>query len=147
MKWFSSLILTILLSFGVSGCSDAVRDEFPRRQFIAYFNLNYPEYSKSVFTATRDMDGRPAGVNGLIIYNTGADIYAFDLMCPYEKKPSCSLKVDVQEEPSIAECECCGSQFLIASPYGEVIKGPAKQGLHSYKTGVSQDNILVVSSN
>ena len=147
MKRFIFPLLFILFTIPFESCGDAVRDEFPKSQFVGYFNLNYPEYSESVFTAARDMDGRRVGVNGLVIYNAGANYYAFDLMCPHEKKVSCSVKVDIENDPSVAECECCGSQFLIASPYGEVIEGPAKQGLHPYSTGITQDNILVVSSN
>ncbi|PWE00973.1 Rieske (2Fe-2S) protein [Marinilabilia rubra] len=147
MKRFVHPFAFILIIFALESCGDAVRDEFPKSRFIGYFNLNYPEYSKSVFTATRDMDGRRVGVNGLVIYNAGATYYAFDLMCPYEKEISCSVTVDIEEDPSIAECECCGSKFLIASPNGELIEGPARQSLHSYQTGVTQDNILVVSSN
>ena len=142
------LILILSLFFLLSeGCTDAIRDEFPRSNFVGYFNLNYPEYSQSVFTATRDMDGQRVGINGLLIYNAGTNYYAFDLMCPYEKKPSCSLTIDIEKEPTIAECECCGSRFLIVSPNGEVLEGPATQGLHAYSTGVSQDHILVVTSN
>lgn len=127
-------------------CSDAVRDDFPRRSFVGYFDLSYAEYSQSVFTARRDMMNDLVGVNGIVVYNSGGTYYAFDLMCPHEKSTGCNLTVDLEEDPSIAVCSCCGSKYLLASPYGEVIEGPASRNLHVYETGVSANNILVVSS-
>jgi len=140
----SLLFFISVLAF--AGCDDAVRDDFPRRNFIGYFDLRYSEYSENVFTARRDMDGTLVGNNGIIVYNQGGTFYAFDLMCPHEKSMGCSVRVDVEDNPTLAECECCGSVFLLASEHGDVMEGPAGRGLHSYKTGVTSDNILVVSS-
>jgi nitrite reductase/ring-hydroxylating ferredoxin subunit len=127
-------------------CSDAVRDDFPRRSFVGYFDLSYAEYSKSVFTARRDMYNTPVGNNGIIVYRQGDAFYAFDLMCPHEKSFGCSVQVDIENNTSRAECECCGSVFLFAIEYWDVLEGPAKQGLHPYRTGVTSDNVLVVKS-
>ncbi len=139
-------LIVITFGFTFVACGDAVRDDFPRRTFIGYFDLRYSEYSENVFTARRDMDGTLVGNNGIIVYRQGDVFYAFDLMCPHEKSMGCSVHVDLEDDPTLAECECCGSVFLIASEYGDVMDGPAKQGLHSYKTGITSDNILVVSS-
>ncbi len=140
------LLIMFIVSITLSSCSDAVRDDFPQRNFVGYFDLRFSEYAQNVFTARRDMDGNLVGVNGIVVYNQGGTYYAFDLMCPHEKSTGCSLTVDMENNPSIAVCECCGSQFLLASPYGEVLDGPASQGLHVYDTGVSAQNVLVVSS-
>jgi Rieske Fe-S protein len=140
----SSFVIISGLAF--VACGDAVRDDFPRRNFIGYFDLRYSEYSKNVFTARRDMDGNLVGNNGIVVYRLGDVFYAFDLMCPHEKTMGCSVQVDVEDDPNFAECECCGSVFLIASENGNLVEGPAKQGLHSYITGTTLDDILVVSS-
>jgi Rieske Fe-S protein len=137
--------ITIVLAF--FACGDAVRDDFPRRNFTGYFDLRYAEYSTNVFTARRDMDGALVGNNGIVVYSQGVTYYAFDLMCPHEKKMGCSVTVDVEDDPSVAVCECCGSEFLLASEHGDVLEGPAERGLHSYSTGVTTDNFLVVKSN
>ncbi len=137
-------ILTILLT----GCDDQVRDEFPRTNFTGYFNLNYPEYSGTVFTARYDMDGNRVGISGIIVYKISSDqYYAFERMCPHETSPSCRVHVDPEENTDIAECECCGSKFLVASEYGELIEGKAKRGLKTYRTAFNpQTRQLVVSS-
>lgn len=151
LSYMRSGLLRFSLFVVISGlafvaCGDAVRDDFPRRTFIGYFDLRYSEYSENVFTARRDMDGTLVGNNGIVVYRQGDVFYAFDLMCPHEKSMGCSVRVDVEDDPTLAECECCGSVFLLASEYGDVMEGPSKRGLHSYKTGVTSDNILVVSS-
>ncbi len=132
--------------FVFNSCGDAERDEFPRRNFSGFFDLRFSEYSQNVFTARRDMDGNLVGVNGIVVYNSGDSYYAFDLMCPHEKSSGCSLTVDIENDPSIAVCQCCGSKFLLASPYGEILEGPAEQSLHVYDAGVNANNILVVYS-
>ncbi|MGQ1890186.1 Rieske (2Fe-2S) protein [Thermophagus sp. OGC60D27] len=126
-----------------SGCGE--NDGFPDRQFVGYFDLTDPLYSQNiVFTARWDHYGTYLGINGIVVYRQG-DLYnAFDLMCPYEKKETCSVEVD-PEDPAIAVCECCGSRFLLASPNGELIEGPAPHGLKKYSATVVQ-NILVVTS-
>jgi len=139
---FFVFLIYLLFIMALPGC----KDEFPRRRFLGYFDLRDPRYSTQVFTAKHDMDGNYVGINGIIVYNQDQqNIYAFDQMCPYEKKTSCSVSVDPQNS-SIAECNCCGSRFLIASESGDVIEGPATRGLQTYRARVDQQ-ILVVSSN
>lgn len=146
MKWFIGLLLLTMLSLGNSGCSDAVKDPFPKRQFVGYIDLRLPEYSERVFTVRRDMDRTLMGNNGLVVYQSGNEYFVFDLMCPHEIKFSCSVRVFPEDDPSVAECQCCGSRFLIANPYGSVIEGPAQRNLKKYEASVTQDQILVVRS-
>ncbi|MBZ4675599.1 MAG: hypothetical protein JG782_218 [Anaerophaga sp.] len=142
-KFFTFFVFAMLLLMN-SGCGE--KDDFPQRQFTGYFDLTNPRYSKTVFTARRDMDGSYVGINGIVVYNMGGTYYAFDLMCPYEKKPTCSVNVDVEEDTEFAVCECCHSKFLIASPQGDVVDGPAGRGLQRYNTSVTTDGYLVVTS-
>ena len=136
-------LLFATISFSHFGCGE--EDNFPERQFIGYFDLTNPLYSQNtVFTARRDSYGTYLGINGIVVYKLGSDYYAFDLMCPYEQSETCSVVVD-PEDPSFAVCECCGSRFLLSSPYGDLVEGPAPYGLRRYSTSVSQ-NILVVTS-
>ncbi|MFW5890065.1 MAG: Rieske 2Fe-2S domain-containing protein, partial [Marinilabiliaceae bacterium] len=122
MKSFLIYLIYPILTILLTSCGDQVRDEFPQTDFVGYFNLNYSEYSGTVFTAQSDMDGRKVGISGIIVYQVSSDqYYAFERMCPHEKKPTCKVHVDTDENTDIAECECCGSRFLIASENGEVI--------------------------
>ena len=149
MKSYFIYLIYPLLTILLTGCGDQVRDEFPRTSFVGYFNLNYPEYSGTVFTAQRDMDGRKVGISGIIVYQISSDQYfAFERMCPHETRPNCKVHVNPEEDANIAECECCGSRFLLASEYGEVIEGKATRGLKRYQTAFNpQTRQLVVRSN
>lgn len=137
-------ILTILLT----SCEDQVRDEFPRKNFMGYFDLNDPRYSGTVFTANTDMEGDRVGISGIIVYSISSDeYYAFERMCPHETQPSCKVHVDPEEDAETAECECCGSRFLINSEHGDLIEGKATRGLKRYRTAFDpQTRRLVVSS-
>ncbi|MGM0375430.1 MAG: Rieske (2Fe-2S) protein, partial [Bacteroidota bacterium] len=85
------LIYPILTVF-LTSCQNQVRDEFPRTSFVGYFDLNYSEYSGTVFTAERDMDGNRVGISGIIVYKISSDqYYAFERMCPHETQPSCKV--------------------------------------------------------
>ena len=146
-KKFTIIALLQIFSFVIlPGCEDAVRDNFPKRQFVGFFDLRDPRYDQTVFTARRDMDGTQVGINGIVVYHQGNDFFAFDLMCPYETKSSCSVQVNPDEDATIAVCECCESRFLLASPYGEKIEGPANRGLQKYDAHLNQNGILVVKS-
>ncbi|MFO8000348.1 MAG: Rieske 2Fe-2S domain-containing protein [Marinilabilia sp.] len=147
MPRFVIFITITLLALVFPRCGDQVRDEFPRTDFVGYFDLNYSSYAKDVFTAEEDMDRHQVGINGIIVYRSSDQFFAFEKMCPYETKPSCSVQVNEEEETSVAECECCGSRFLIASETGDIIEGPAKRSLKTYRTAFDpQSNQLVVSS-
>ncbi len=127
------------------GCKDQVRDDFPRSRFIGHFNLMDPRYSQSVFMATYDMDRNTLGISGIIVYRMGDPVYAFDQMCPYEKRPTCLVSVDIENDPTIAECKCCGSRFLIASETGSLIEGPATRGLQTYHAKEDWPYLVITS--
>ncbi|MFW6043650.1 MAG: Rieske 2Fe-2S domain-containing protein [Marinilabiliaceae bacterium] len=149
MKSFLIYLIYPILTILLTGCGDQVRDEFPQTSFVGYFNLNHSEYSGTVFTAQRDRDGNRVGISGIIVYQNSADeYYAFERMCPHEKKHNCKVHIDPDEDTNIAECKCCGSRFLIANENGEVIEGKAPPpGLKRYRTAFDrQTNQLVVSS-
>jgi uncharacterized protein YdeI (BOF family) len=76
-------VVISILSFLSPACKDQIRDEFPRIYFTGFFDLRDPRYSKTVFTASRDMDGNIVGINGIIVYRAGDQFYAFERMCPY----------------------------------------------------------------
>jgi nitrite reductase/ring-hydroxylating ferredoxin subunit len=92
------------------------------------------------------MDGNLVGINGIIVYRAGDQFYAFERMCPYEKETSCSVMIPSDDDPTIANCECCNSQFLVVDPDGSVIEGPATWGLKRYNARL-QGHMLVITSN
>ncbi len=139
-------LLVLLLVALISGCEKGTDDGFPETQFTGIFNLNDPLYSGDSFSATVDLYGNWVGLAGIIVYRVSAtEYYAYERMCPNEKKLTCRALIDPEENPYIAECECCGSQFLITTGYGDIVEGPSTWPLKAYQTSV-QGSMLVVSS-
>lgn len=69
-----------------------------------------------------------AGYGGLIVtcYAPG-EWYAFDASCTYEISRNCIVK----DEGGIAECTCCGSQYVLIGG-GYPVKEPASMPLKQY---------------
>ncbi len=132
MKRLFFIFVTLLL---FTNCNKDHEEVIPNVSFHITINLDNPEYnSQNTFIVYRGDNGYRAGINGVVVYRLTSDTYyAFDLMCPNEKKVTClvGLKDDVT-----CECPCCKSQFLIAVPYGDVIEGPSPWPLKGYKTQV-----------
>jgi len=72
------------------------------------------------------------GYGGVIVYcELPGSYYAYDATCTYEVSRSCI----VENEGLIAECPCCGSQFvLLGSAYPS--EGPATMPLKQYNVSV-----------
>ena len=146
MKPLKPFLLAAWLLIIGYGCENQTDDGFPETQFTGFFNLQDPLYSGDSFSATYDMYGDWMGIAGIIVYRASAnEYYAFERMCPNEKELSCCVVLDPEKDPFIAECECCSSQFLITTPYADLVRGPAKWPLKSYKTTI-QGSMLIVSS-
>ncbi len=144
MKSLKHILLAALLISVSFSCDDQTNDGFPKARFTGIFDINDPRWSGNSFSATTDMNHQPVGLAGIIVYRASAtEYYAFERMCPYEKQFSC--RVLLNEDDDIAECECCGSQFLITE-YSEIVEGPSGQLLKKYSTYVSGNNRLVVSA-
>ncbi len=138
VRFFLVVTITILFLFGCSKEDDPI----PNVSFTAYIDIRLPDYSGSVFTVNRDSYGHLIGVSGIIVYRiSDVEFYAFERYCPHDKKLTC--RVTVGEENSIAQCSCCQSEFLILSPTGDVVSGPAKSGLKVYRTRMEGDYLVV----
>jgi len=126
-------LFTLVLLFISCGEHEEV---IPKVSFSVTIDLTDPRYSsQSTFIVKRGIDGARAGINGVVVYRMSSDTYyAFDLMCPKEKQFHCL--VDIKDDVT-CECSHCGSQFLIAVPYGDVISGPSPWPLQGYKTQVT----------
>ncbi len=68
------------------------------------------------------------GYRGIVIYRASEDEFsAFDRACTHNIYNSI-----VVNDPPIAECEECGSSYLLID--GSVVNGPAKHQLKQYRT-------------
>ncbi len=126
-------IAVILLLF--TTCNN--REEIiPNVSFFVSVNLDDPLYStKNTFIIVRDVTGNRAGINGIVVYRlTNDTFYAFDLMCTNEKRPGCMVSI---KDDITCKCSCCESEFLIATPYGDILSGDAPWPLKAYQTSVT----------
>lgn len=85
------------------------------------------------------VDGGIKGLEGIILYrNSENEFTAYDRSCPHLEPSECTI-MDVSKD-IIAECECDGSTFLLAT--GEPLSG-APTGLKRYKTYYDAHNATV----
>ncbi len=133
MRRYLYILFTILL---FTTCNKDREEIIPNVSFFVSINLDDPLYSSNnTFIVVRDVAGNRAGINGIVVYRlTNETFYAFDLMCPNEKRPNCMVEI---KDDITCECPCCESQFLIATPYGDVISGSAPWPLKAYQTSVT----------
>ena len=134
------IIFTTLLLF--SNCGKEREEIIPNVSFYVKVDLTDPKYSsENTFIVYSDIYGNRAGISGVVVYRLSSEtFYAFDLMCPKEKQMG--LSVNLLDDIT-CECPRCKSQFLIATPYGDVISGPAPWPLKSYKTSVSAGGTIL----
>jgi nitrite reductase/ring-hydroxylating ferredoxin subunit len=133
MKRYIYIIFTLLL---FTTCDKDREEIIPNVSFFVSINLDDPRYSsRNTFIVVDDVAGNRAGINGVVVYRlTNNTYYAFDLMCTNEKQPNCLVKI---KDDITCECPYCKSQFLIATPYGDVISGKAPWPLKAYKTSLT----------
>lgn len=73
-----------------------------------------------------------AGYGGIIVYcEIPGSWYAFDAACTYEASRSCVVK----NEGVLADCSCCGSQFVLLSG-AYPAKSPATLPLKQYNVSL-----------
>ncbi len=139
------ILLGVVLSFLFLHYScEKTNDPVPNVSFTAYLDKSLPDYSGTVFTVYRDRFGNKIGISGVIVFRlSDVEFYVFERYCPHDKKLNCI--VSISDDKSLAECGCCNSQYLILSPTGDVISGPSKWNLKTYRSRV-EGNYLVISN-
>jgi len=138
---WTSLMLVLMMS-----CKSDSEDIIPNVRFSAQINLDDPEYSGwSTFIVKPDGLNPRIGVNGVAVYRfSDQAYYAFDLMCTHEHETPGYFFVEQMDRGDFTfECPECGSQFIVATEDGSVIKGPANWPLVKYKTSVSGNYLRI----
>ena len=138
------IIILLFLAFFLQCCGKD--DTIPNVRFEVYINLSDPKYAgKEAFSIVDVEDWQTktrvrAGYLGVIVYRSG--YYAFETYCPYDKQNSCFASIK-NDETTKAVCNCCKTEYLLTSSSGDVVTGPSKHGLKTYKTQYyANQNIL-----
>ena len=80
------------------------------------------------------------GVAGLILYNTGSQIVAFDRCSSVNPEQRCAVKLD---DPTLPATDpCSGSKFSLAD--GGPVKAPAVRPLKQYQVIITSGTNLEV---
>ncbi|WP_430810645.1 MULTISPECIES: Rieske 2Fe-2S domain-containing protein [unclassified Carboxylicivirga] len=141
MKRFTFAILISLMALSCGKDSEII----PNVHFSTTIDI-VPQYAgKSLFVIMRGSNGRVPGVNGVIVWSASSDqYYAFDRTCTYQHEDGRLHYVEIIEEGNpIVKCPQCGSEFLVATQYGDIIKGPAVYALKSYYTSYSNGQLTI----
>lgn len=138
------LLTIIFISIIAVSCEKDNVEIIPNIRFNAEIYLDNPQYSgKNPFIIRPGGLNPRVGVNGVVVYKISmTEYYAFDLMCTHEHENPGLYFVDITKDGGpMVTCPECQSEFLISTPNGAIISGPAKWALKPYQTSVS-NNIL-----
>ena len=120
------------------------QDEIP--YVFVNFELNIYDPDFSELQTVGGYVNLNGGYKGIIIYRRSIDEFmAYDRSCTYLPHEPCE-KVTVDNSTLFAECECCGSKFMMYD--GMVSKGPAARALIQYEASVFDEltGVLYVSN-
>lgn len=139
-------LLILFLSAILSSCVKDSEDIIPNVRFhaeIVNFETN-PNYNQQNPQIIRyDRNGTYIGWRGVAVYKVGAGIvYAFDLMCPYEK--SSGSLVQKQDDDNY-KCPTCGSTFSVMTQYGSLLEGPSKFALKPYRAEMDGNHLIIAN--
>ena len=137
LKYGKYFIFFLFLNLLTPACDDIIESPIPEVYVSFTINLNIINElnvpGMSVFFTH-------VGFGGVIVYcEQPGSYYAFDAACTYEANRTCIVKND----GVLADCPCCGSQFvLISGAYP--VKSPATIPLKQYNISVMNSYTLRV---
>lgn len=140
-KGLKTVLICMFFITGISGCEDDYTSVIPYVRVDMNFNpTSYIEFNipgGSVYF-------KSAGFGGLIVFRDQIDssnpFLAFDAACTHEVSSTCRVTTDGS---GIAECPCCGSQYILSGGNGSPVKGPAIEPLKQYRTSYTGGRIII----
>jgi nitrite reductase/ring-hydroxylating ferredoxin subunit len=136
------LIFIILPGIFLPSCKKDNNDVIPDVYTDFTIDLLDPEFvtlsvidaSDTVDASTNNWGSRASGFdnNGIIIYRSAEDFFAYDRTCPYDYAIN-GLSVKVVIDFAIAVCPGCGTVYSL-STFGVPTSGVGNYSLKNYKT-------------
>jgi nitrite reductase/ring-hydroxylating ferredoxin subunit len=152
---FSKLKFSLFITFSsflLSACSKENADVIPDVYVDFTIDLLDPEFvtlgligaSDSVDAKTNNWGYKSAGYdgNGIIVYCSPDEYYAYDRTCPHDFASS-GLSIKVKIDLGIAMCPYCNTKYAL-STYGTPVSGPGKYPLKNYKTSFEDNRFIRV---
>ncbi|MEO8796014.1 MAG: hypothetical protein ABI390_11140 [Daejeonella sp.] len=129
MKYWRLFILLSL--FAISSCSKDKEGRIPEVAVNFRAALNDPRINQ-INSPGGAVQINGYGVAGLIIYNTGNQIVAFDRCSSVNPEQRCAVNID---DPSLTATDpCSGAKFSLYD--GTPVKAPAKKPLKQYQVSI-----------
>ena len=126
MKKIFLITILIVVTFGCNK-DNAVNDNpyLPNYGFNVEINRSLPLYSSLQFPGNAvKVNITGAGIRGLIVFNTGSGILAFDGACPNQEVTSCST---LTLNGIMAKCPCDNAEYSLYTGQSPGKPYPLKQ--------------------
>ncbi len=134
-KYIKYFIFFLFLAFGFPSCDKVQETPIPHVPVSFTVNLNIVN---ELSVSGNSVFFENYGYGGVIVYcEYPGSYYAFDAACTYEVSRTCI----VENEGILAECPCCGSQFVLMGGAG-VLEGPATVPLKYYSVSMVDNSTL-----
>ncbi|NBL63789.1 hypothetical protein GV828_01095 [Flavobacterium sp. NST-5] len=141
MKKIAFLLLTIITLLSCEGDRVNRRNPYiPNYAVNLELNLSLPTYNTLQFTGNALLiNTGNSGLNGVIVFNTGNGIVAFDATCPNQIPTSCSrLEISI---PHLI-CPCDGVQYNL---YTGLPNADLEYPLKQYRVTVAGNIIRITN--
>jgi len=138
-------ILLFLLIGLLSGCdSDNFSNNnryLPNYNFQVKVDMDLPLYSQLKFTGNAVLvTTLGAGINGVIVTNTGTGFTAYEASCPNQALTNCSV---LTINGIMAKCPCDGVEYFL---YTGQATTKVEYGLKPYRIQQISQNVLQISN-
>jgi nitrite reductase/ring-hydroxylating ferredoxin subunit len=135
-------LLIIILPLYLTSCKKSKNDVIPTVYVDFYISINDPQFfnlqapfTYSYIDATTNNIGQAAAGydgNGLIIFNSANEYYAYDRTCPHDYEVN-KKSVKVTVDGILAICPECGTKYALTSN-GTPYSGVGQYPLKNYRT-------------
>lgn len=138
------IVLLVALAF-IAGCS---KDDYnnnnkylPNYNFNIEINTDLPLYNQLKFPSNPvRVTIAGAGINGVIVTNTGSGYTAFEASCPNQPLTSCSV---LTINGIFAKCPCDGVEYnLFTGQASTAVQYPLK----AYRVQQIGENVIMISN-
>jgi nitrite reductase/ring-hydroxylating ferredoxin subunit len=144
MKKYILLFVLVGVAFAVSCDKDDLNynnKNLPNYSFQIKIDMSQPLYNELKFTGNAVMVTMAgAGINGVIVTNTGTGYTAFEASCPNQPLTSCSM---LTLKDIMAKCPCDNVEYFLYT--GEATT-PVQYPLKPYRIQQTSSTMLLVSN-
>jgi hypothetical protein len=134
--FIKNLLLTVLILWFVPCCTEDPVDmvpDVPVNITLDLIHYNLPP-AGSLIVTNQMVSVLSLGYdnNGIIVYHDVSEFLAYDRTCPFHVEKS--IAVNLTDNPLLAECPECHSQYQLPGSGFPLKQGPSKYPLKKYHT-------------